>query len=243
VHVDRVLKLKFEPAGTIPPPVLVFHGVSFGYKPGKESELYRGLNMGVDLDSRVALVGPNGAGKSTLLKLMVGELSPTEGMVRAHQHLKIARYHQHLQDQLDVNLSPLEYMIKEWPEYKTKPEQMRQQLGRFGITGKTQSLPIKNLSDGQKSRVVFSWIAFQQPHMLLLDEPTNHLDIETIDSLAVAINKWDGGLVLVSHDFRLISQVAKEIWECKDSSVVKWPGDIMSYKTKLRKTVLAACEI
>lgn len=243
VHVDKVLKIYFEPAGNIPPPILVFNNVSFGYKPGKENLLYKDLEIGVDLDSRVALVGPNGAGKSTLLKLMVGELQPTLGMVRAHQRLKIARYHQHLQDQLDISLSPLEYMIKCWPEYKTKPEQMRQQLGRFGITGKTQTLPIQNLSDGQKSRVVLSWIAFQEPHMLLLDEPTNHLDIETIDSLANAINKWDGGVVLVSHDFRLISQIAKEIWECKDQSVLKWPGDIMSYKVKLRAQVLAECEI
>jgi len=115
---------------------------------------------------------------------------------------------------------------------------MRQMIGRFGITGKTQTLPIKLLSDGQKSRVVFAWLSLKTPHLLLLDEPTNHLDIETIDSLATAIKKYDGGLVLVSHDFRLIGQVANEIWECNFGKITKWQGDIMAYKEKLRSAIM-----
>jgi len=213
--------------------------MSFGYVPGQKNEIYTKLTISVDLDSRIALVGPNGAGKSTLLKMMCGELSPTGGMIRCHQHLRMGRYHQHLQDHLDVDLSPLDYMSREYPALAQKPEQMRQELGRFGVTGKVQTLPIKSLSDGQKSRVVFAWIALRNPHILLLDEPTNHLDIETIDALASAINVWDGGLVLVSHDFRLIGQVCKEIWECKNKRVTKWPGDILSYKKKLKAEVLA----
>eukprot|EP01123_Difflugia_compressa_P003390 TRINITY_DN143_c1_g1_i1.p1 TRINITY_DN143_c1_g1~~TRINITY_DN143_c1_g1_i1.p1 ORF type:complete len:628 (+),score=134.61 TRINITY_DN143_c1_g1_i1:56-1939(+) len=237
VTADKVYKLRFEPCGFLAPPIMAFSEVSFVY-PGQKNLIYTKLTISVDLDSRIALVGPNGAGKSTLLKMMCGELSPTTGMIRCHQHLRLARYHQHLQDHLDVNLTPLEYMSKEFPQLATKPEQMRQQLGKFGITGKVQTLPIRSLSDGQKSRVVFAWIALKTPHILLLDEPTNHLDIETIDALGEAIREWDGGMVLVSHDFRLISQVAKEIWECKDRKVTKWQGDIISYKKKLRNEVL-----
>jgi len=130
-------------------------------------------------------------------------------------------------------------MMKQFPDYATKHEEMRKAVGRYGVTGVTQTLAIKNLSDGQKSRVVFAWIAWRQPHLLLLDEPTNHLDIETIDALAFAINQWDGGMVLVSHDFRLISQVAEEIWVCKDKTINVWRGDILEYKEKLRASVMA----
>ena len=93
------------------------------------------------------------------------------------------------------------------------------------------------MSDGQKSRVVFAWLAFTAPQLLLLDEPTNHLDLETIDALAEAINEFEGGLVLVSHDFRLISQVAEEIWVCDKKKVTKWEGDILTYKDTLRKNI------
>jgi len=237
---DKLFTFKFNECGKLPPPVLQFQSVGFGYDPNKL--IYRNLDFGVDLDSRVALVGPNGAGKSTLLKLMCGELGPTAGMVRAHPHLRIARYHQHLAEHLDLNLTPLEYMIQEFPDVAQKDEIMRKQIGRYGISGKTQVLPMGNISDGQKSRVVFAWLTFKQPHLLLLDEPTNHLDIETIDALAEAINEWDGGLVLVSHDFRLISQVAKEIWVCNNGRVVRWEGNIMTYKEDLRRQILEEYE-
>lgn len=95
-------------------------------------------------------------------------------------------------------------------------------------------MPMRNLSDGQRSRVIFAWLAYRQPQLLLLDEPTNHLDIETIDSLAEALNEWDGGLVLVSHDFRLINQVAQEIWVCENQAVTRWEGDIMDFKAHLK---------
>ncbi|WOH11492.1 hypothetical protein DCAR_0830979 [Daucus carota subsp. sativus] len=164
---------------------------------------------------------------------MTGDLVPNEGMVRRHNHLRIAQYHQHLTEKLDLELSALVFMIREFPG--NEEEKMRSAIGRFGLTGKAQVMPMKNLSDGQKSRVIFAWLAWRQPQMLLLDEPTNHLDIETIDSLAEALNEWDGGLVLVSHDFRLINQVAREIWVCEDQAVTPWAGDIMGFKAHLKK--------
>eukprot|EP00033_Pygsuia_biforma_P000092 GCRY01000116.1.p1 GENE.GCRY01000116.1~~GCRY01000116.1.p1 ORF type:complete len:586 (-),score=132.54 GCRY01000116.1:67-1824(-) len=230
---ERRVVFKFPECGKLAPPVLMFVEVTFKYPTGTEN-LFEKVDFGVDLDSRVALVGPNGTGKSTLVKLMCGELQPVDGMVRAHNHLKIARYHQHLEEQLDHDMSPLAWMMKEYPN-KMEEEKMRSQIGRFGITGTAQLSPMKYLSDGQKSRVVFSWLAMQNPHMLLLDEPTNHLDIESIDALAEAINAFDGGVVLVSHDFRLLEQVAEEIWECKDRNVRRFNGSIKDYKRKLRE--------
>lgn len=228
---DKVLVFRFTDVGKLPPPVLQFAEVTFGYTP--DNLIYKNIDFGVDLDSRIALVGPNGAGKSTLLKLMTGELTPLDGMVRRHNHLKIAQYHQHLAEKLDMELSALEYMMREYPG--TGEEHMRAAVGRFGLSGKAQVMPMKNLSDGQRSRVIFAWLAYRQPQMLLLDEPTNHLDIETIDSLAEALSEWDGGLVLVSHDFRLINQVAHEIWVCENQAVTRWEGDIMGFKEHLRK--------
>uniref|UniRef100_A0A8C3G2G6 ATP-binding cassette, sub-family F (GCN20), member 2b n=1 Tax=Cyclopterus lumpus TaxID=8103 RepID=A0A8C3G2G6_CYCLU len=195
--------------------------------------IYKNLEFGIDLDTRVALVGPNGAGKSTLLKLLMGELLPTDGMIRKHSHVKIGRYHQHLTEQLELDLSPLEYMMKCYPNIKEK-EDMRKIIGRYGLTGKQQTSPIRNLSDGQKCRVCFAWLAWQNPHLLFLDEPTNHLDIETIDALGDAINEFEGGTMLVSHDFRLIQQVAQEIWVCENQTITKWNRDILAYKEHLK---------
>jgi len=235
VVADKVLVLRFHDPGTLPPPVVQFNHVGFGYNTSTPA-IYKDLDFGLDLDSRVALVGPNGAGKSTLLKLIAGTLAPDKGMVRRHQHLKIGYYHQHLTDLLDLDMSPLDYMMKCFPG-EVEQETMRSIIGRFGITGKAQTTIIRHLSDGQKTRVVFAWLAWQRPHLLLLDEPTNHLDIETIDALADAINEFEGGLVLVSHDFRLINQVAEEIWICEHGGINRWEGDIAAYKDVLKKKV------
>ncbi|GAB2275149.1 ATP-binding cassette sub- F member 1 [Dionaea muscipula] len=228
---DKVLVFRFVDVGKLPPPVLQFVEVTFGYTP--DNLIYKNIDFGVDLDSRIALVGPNGAGKSTLLKLMTGDLVPLDGMVRRHNHLRIAQYHQHLAEKLDMEMPALQFMMKEYPG--TEEEKMRAAIGKFGLSGKAQIMPMKNLSDGQKSRVIFAWLAYRQPHMLLLDEPTNHLDIETIDSLAEALNEWDGGMVLVSHDFRLINQVAHEIWVCENQAVTRWEGDIIDFKEHLKR--------
>nr|TKW07258.1 hypothetical protein SEVIR_7G296300v2 [Setaria viridis] len=229
---DKILVLfRFTNVGKLPPPVLQFVEVTFGYTP--HNLLYKKLDLGVDLDSRIALVGPNGAGKSTLLKLMAGEVAPLDGMVRQHNHLRMAQFHQHLAEKLDLDMSALQYMLKEYP--RNEEERMRVAVGKFGLSGKAQVMPMRNLSDGQRSRVIFAWLAYRLPQLLLLDEPTNHLDdIETIGSLAEALNEWDGGLVLVSHDFRLINQVAREIWVCENQAVTRWEGDIMGFKEHLR---------
>jgi len=236
VTTDRSVSFCFYSCGKIPPPVIMVQNVSFRYN-DETPYIYKNLEFGMDLDTRLALVGPNGAGKSTLLKLIYGDLVPTEGMVRRHNHLKLGRYHQHLHELLEMDLSPLDYMMKKFPEFKERDE-MRKVIGRYGITGKAQTSPIKQLSDGQKCRVVFAWLSWQIPHMLLLDEPTNHLDMETIDALAEAINGYEGGVVLVSHDFRLIDQVAEEIWICEKQTVTKWEGDILSYKDHLKAKVM-----
>jgi len=224
------MNFKFPDPGHLPPPVLAFHDVSFGYP--KCEALYNNVNFGVDLDSRVALVGPNGAGKTTLVKLMSGELQPTLGDIRPHGHLKIGRFTQHFVDVLTLEQTPLEFFDTVYPG--TPREDQRKYLGRFGISGKMQVQKMAELSDGQKSRVVFAKLGRDSPHILLLDEPTNHLDMESIDALAKAVNEFEGGMVLVSHDMRLISQVAKEIWICDHKTITMYRGDINNFKMDMR---------
>ena len=229
-EVEKPMNFKFPDPGHLPPPVLAFHDVSFGY-PNCEP-LYTSVNFGVDLDSRVALVGPNGAGKTTLVKLMSGELMPSQGDIRPHGHLKIGRFTQHFVDVLQLDKTPLEFFDTVYPG--TPREEQRKYLGRFGISGKMQVQKMAELSDGQKSRVVFAKLGRDAPHILLLDEPTNHLDMESIDALAKAVNEFEGGLVLVSHDMRLISQVAKEIWICDHKTITMYQGDINNFKMDMR---------
>lgn len=233
---DKTVTFYFPSCGTIPPPVIMVQNVSFRYNE-QTPLIYKNLEFGIDLDTRLALVGPNGAGKSTLLKLLYGELIPTEGMIRKNSHLRMARYHQHLHELLDLDISPLDYMMRSFPDVKER-EEMRKIIGRYGLTGRQQVCPIRQLSDGQRCRVVFAYLAWQAPHLLLLDEPTNHLDMETIDALADAIRDFEGGMVLVSHDFRLISQVAEEIWVCENTAVTKWQGGILGYKEHLKAKIL-----
>ncbi|CAF3364876.1 unnamed protein product [Rotaria socialis] len=234
---EKTLSLSFPDPGKIPPPCLMVQGVGFRYSDNTDW-IYTNLDFGIDLDTRVALVGPNGAGKSTLLKLIGNQLLPTKGQIRRNAHLRMGRYHQHLTEQLDLNLSALDYMMKCFTDV-TEKEEMRRIIGRFGLTGRQQICPMRNLSDGQRCRVCLAWLAWQCPHLLLLDEPTNHLDIETIDALADAVKNFSGGMVLVSHDFRLIRQVADKIWVCENQTVKEWPGDILSYKEYLRQKMQA----
>merc|ERR1711902_471025 len=121
VTTDKSQAFYFYSCGTIPPPVIMVQNVSFRYNESTPY-IYKNLEFGLDLDSRLALVGPNGAGKSTLLKLVYGELVPSEGMVRRNNHLKFGRYHQHLHELLEMDLSPLDYMMKQFPEFKERDE-------------------------------------------------------------------------------------------------------------------------
>ena len=207
--------------------------VSFKYKEDGDY-IYKSLDFGIDLDTRVALVGPNGAGKSTLLKLIDQQHFPTDGQIRRNSHLKIGRYHQHLAEELDLNLTALEYMMKEFPDIKER-EDMRRIIGRYGLTGRQQVCPMKNLSDGQRCRVVFAWMASQVPHLLLLDEPTNHLDLESRTALANSLKSFEGTIIFVSHDRHFISTVANRIIFMNKERTIDFLGKYNEFRNKYSK--------
>jgi len=235
---DPYLKLQFPSASPLPPPCISVINVEFGYELDKPP-LYRDLNFGLDMDSRVAVVGPNGAGKSTFLKLLDGEIVPTEGSVNRHCKLRLAKFSQHHLDMLDVKENSVTHMRR--LDKDVSVEEARKYLGRFGLSGDLALQRIETLSGGQKSRLAFAELAWRKPHILLLDEPTNHLDLETIEAMAMALNQFEGGVVLVSHDERLIDLVADELWvvnkgkKGKPGNVEVFDGSFSEYRAFLER--------
>jgi ATP-binding cassette subfamily F protein 2 len=235
---DKVFSFRFADVEKLPPPVLAFDNMSFSYSGKPEDNLYENLDIGIDMDSRVALVGPNGVGKSTLLKLFQGKLQPQQGRVIQHTHIKLGVYSQHSAEQLDLTKTPLEFVRDKFSHVSQDFQYWRQQLGRYGLTGEGQTSQMATLSEGQRSRVVFALLALEAPNLILLDEPTNGLDLSTIDSLADAINAFNGGVVVVSHDFRLLDKVAKDIFVIENKTATRWEGSILDYKKTLADKVV-----
>nr|XP_043629983.1 ABC transporter F family member 3 [Erigeron canadensis] len=235
-HVDEVVNdpdYKFDfptPDDRPGPPIISFSDASFGYPGGPI--LFKNLNFGIDLDSRVAMVGPNGIGKSTILKLISGELQPTSGTVFRSAKVRIAVFSQHHVDGLDLTSNPLLYMMKCFPGV---PEQkLRSHLGSFGVTGNLALQPMYTLSGGQKSRVAFAKITFKKPHIILLDEPSNHLDLDAVEALIQGLVLFQGGVLMVSHDEHLISGSVDQLWAVSEGRVTPFSGTFQDYKKKLQ---------
>nr|GLL36234.1 ABC transporter F family member 4 [Ipomoea trifida] len=242
---DYTVEFHFPEPTELTPPLLQLIEVSFSY-PNREDFRLSNVDVGIDMGTRVAIVGPNGAGKSTLLNLLAGDLVPTEGEVRRSQKLRIGRYSQHFVDLLTMDETAVQYLLRLHPDQEgpSKQEAVRAKLGKFGLPSHNHLTPIAKLSGGQKSRVVFTSISMSKPHILLLDEPTNHLDMQSIDALADALDEFTGGVVLVSHDSRLISRVCEdeevsEIWVVENGTVMSFPGTFDEYKEELQREIRA----
>lgn len=238
---DYTVHFEFPEPTELPPPLLQLIDADFKY-PGREDFGMKNMNIGVDMGSRVAIVGPNGAGKSTLMNLLAGDLTPTEGEQRRSHKLRVGRYAQHFVDALKMDETPVDYLLSRYPESGLKSTEMRAMLGRFGLSGHHHLQPIVKLSGGQKARVVFTSIALSNPHILLLDEPTNHLDMQSIDALADALEEFEGGVVIISHDARLLSRIcddaeAAEVWIVEDGEIHPWDGDFEDYKNDLIREI------
>ncbi|KAK9747741.1 hypothetical protein RND81_02G012500 [Saponaria officinalis] len=242
---DYTVEFHFPEPTELTPPLLQLIEVSFSY-PNRPDFRLSNVDVGIDMGTRVAIVGPNGAGKSTLLNLLAGDLSPSEGEVRRSQKLRIGRYSQHFVDLLTMNENAVQYLLRLHPDQEgmSKQEAVRAKLGKFGLPSHNHLTPIAKLSGGQKARVVFTSIAMSKPHILLLDEPTNHLDMQSIDALADALDEFTGGVVLVSHDSRLISRVCEDdersqIWVVDNGTVEFFPGSFEEYKEELQREIKA----
>uniref|UniRef100_A0A0D6QY42 ABC transporter domain-containing protein n=1 Tax=Araucaria cunninghamii TaxID=56994 RepID=A0A0D6QY42_ARACU len=242
---DYSVEFHFPEPTELTPPLLQLIEVSFSY-PGREDFRLSNVDVGIDMGTRVAIIGPNGAGKSTLLNLLAGDLQASEGEVRRSQKLRIGRYSQHFVDLLTMEETPVQYLLRLHPDQEgfSKQEAVRAKLGKFGLPSHNHLTPIAKLSGGQKSRVVFTSISMSKPHILLLDEPTNHLDMQSIDALGDALEEFTGGVVLVSHDSRLISRVCEDeeksqIWVVENGTVRTYPGTFEEYKEELQREIRA----
>jgi ATP-binding cassette subfamily F protein 3 len=227
---------KFPDVEKLSPPIVQMSEVTFGYT--KDNVLLKNVDLDVQLDSRIGIVGPNGAGKTTMLKLLIGKLTPSSGLITAHARLRIGFFAQHHVDALDLTVSAVSFMAKNYPG--RTDEEYRRQLGAFGITGTTGLQKMALLSGGQKSRVAFACLALTNPHILVLDEPSNHLDIEAMDALAAALNEFQGGVLMVSHDVTMLQSVCTSLWVCDQCTVEHFPGDVQAYKKRIAAQADAA---
>ncbi|VDK87321.1 unnamed protein product [Onchocerca ochengi] len=227
VVLEGEVKLSFPDCEVLNNLVLQLDDVSFRYT-SVSPFIFTKLQIGSYADSRICIVGENGAGKTTLLKLLLGDLSPTSGFRNANRRLKIGYFSQHHIDQLDMDISGIEVLEKRFPG--KSQEEYRAALGRFGLSGDLALQSVVTLSGGQKSRLAFASIAMSNPNYLIMDEPTNHLDVETVEALGRALNSFKGGVLIVSHDEKLIDMVCKELWVVKDRCVMALEGGLEEYK-------------
>jgi len=212
------------------PPILRLDNVDLGYDQSKL--ILQKVFFNLDMSSRIAVVGPNGAGKTTLLKCLNAELNALNGLIYRHSKLKLAMFTQHHIDQLDLDLSPVEQLQS--LDSNMANEIIRSHLGSFGITGNMALRPMYQLSGGQKTRVALALLVLKNPHIILMDEPTNHLDIDAVNALAVALNSFNGGLVIVSHDQHFVESVCNTIFVVKDQKCVQFKGTFNDYKKHLK---------
>lgn len=230
---EYIVKFKF----TEPPDlksetvILGLHDVYFKYADNLPM-LFKDINFGIDLKSRIAIVGPNGVGKSTFLKLLNGDLTPTSGERQVNHRARIAKFDQHSGEHLTTEENPTQYLQR---LFNLDYQSARKQLGSFGLVSHAHTIPNVQLSGGQKSRVALCEMALQGPHVLILDEPTNNLDLESIDALADALNSFKGGVVIVTHDERLIRATDCNLYVIEDQSIAEIDGDFDSYREEILK--------
>lgn len=227
---EYLVTFSFPEVLHVPPPILEVRDVNFRYSP-KLPWLFRGLNFGLDMGSRVCIVGPNGSGKSTIIKLITEEVKPPEGEVYRNPRLRVGVYNQHFMDRLPMEEDAVTYLRRLFSNETY--QSCRNLLGKYGLEGHAHTIPIRDLSGGQKARVVFVELSLMAPHLLFLDEPTNNLDIESIDALCDALKEYNGGVVLVSHDARLIETIEAQLWVVDDQNVTPWASGFDGYRKYL----------
>jgi ATP-binding cassette, subfamily F, member 3 len=221
-----------QPEKMLSPPIIAVDDVSVGYDPNKP--ILNRVTLRIDTDDRIALLGSNGNGKSTLVKLLAGRLPPFSGKVIRAEKLSVGYFAQHQVDELNLDASPYDHIRRLMPD---APEsKVRGRAGAIGFSGKAGDTLVKNLSGGEKARLLLGLATFFGPNMIILDEPTNHLDIDSRAALAEAINEFPGAVIMVSHDRYLIEACADQLWVVADGMVASYDGDLDDYRRAVLST-------
>ena len=207
-------------------PIIALDGADVGYVPGKP--VLRNVTLRIDNDDRIALLGSNGNGKSTLAKLIAGRLAPEKGTLTISPNLKVAFFAQHQLDDLVPEDNAIEHVRKLMP---AEPEaRVRARVAQMGLSTGKMLTPAKDLSGGEKARLLMGLATFHGPNLLILDEPTNHLDIDSREELVHALNAFNGAVILIAHDRHLIEATMERLWLVREGGVKPFEGDLDEYR-------------
>ena len=241
VLADAEFTFEFKEPTNLPNPMLAITDASFGYRTedGRETTILRQVNRSVQAGQRIGILGANGQGKSTLVKTIAREMKPLAGTITEGKGLSIGYFAQQELDVLRPSDNPLEHMVRLAKELgpnareSGREQDLRNFLGTFNFTGDMVKQAVGTMSGGEKARLVLAMIVWQRPNLLLLDEPTNHLDLATREALSMALNEFEGTVMLVSHDRALLRAVCDEFWMVGRGAVGPFDGDLDDYQRYL----------
>lgn len=217
-----------DPDKQLSSPIINMEGAATGYG---DAKILSKLNLRIDQDDRIALLGANGNGKSTFAKLLCKRLEVLGGEVNRAEKLRIGMFAQHQLDDLHENETPVDHVRRLMPY---APEgKVRGRVARMGLGTEKMDTKAKDLSGGEKARLLMGMVTFDAPHMLILDEPTNHLDIDTRAALVTALNDYNGAVILIAHDRHLIEATMDRLWIVRGGTVERWEGDMDDYRREL----------
>lgn len=224
-HVDSPFHFSFLPPTRLTTPLLKLDKAAVGYN---DTPLIDKVEISLAPGDRIGLLGPNGAGKSTLIKLIAGELAPISGKRREARDIKIGYFAQHQLEQLRPEDTPLRHLQR--LDREASEQALRDFLGGFGFHGDKALDKVAPFSGGEKARLVLAILVYQRPALLLLDEPTNHLDLEMRLALTMALQEFEGALVVVSHDRHLLRSVTDDLWLVSEGHARAFDGDLNDYR-------------
>ena len=230
-HLDSPFSFEFAPLADLPNPQIQADKLDLGYG---DTALLENIAFTIQSQDRIGLLGMNGAGKSTLIKALAGELIPLRGEIVNAPNLRIGYFSQQHLDTLRENESPLWHMIRLAPNENY--QKLRNYLGGFNFAGDRVNESIINFSGGEKARLALALLIWQKPHLLLLDEPTNHLDLDMRHALVMALQQFDGALIVVSHDRSLLANCVDQFWLVADRTVREFDGDLDDYRNWCAKS-------